>query len=154
MDRMGGGPSIDFGLEEVMQMMGQWPLAARVLIIGLGPGIGEELWCRGFLGRGLLGRYGLYGGILFTSFFFGLIHLHPTQGLMAMMMGICLHYIYVTSRSLLLPMLLHFLNNSLSVLAPDIPTLRDLDKSWDQIPAVFWVGALVLAAAVGYALYQ
>ena len=44
---------------------------AAVLIIGLGPGLGEELWCRAFLGRGLVGRHGVVMGVILTSLFFG-----------------------------------------------------------------------------------
>ncbi len=43
---------------EDAKVIAQWPLWFGVLIIGVLPGVGEELWCRGFLGRGLvdLGR--------------------------------------------------------------------------------------------------
>ena len=33
-----------------MGMIGYWPWYLGVLIIGIGPGIGEELFCRAFLG--------------------------------------------------------------------------------------------------------
>jgi membrane protease YdiL (CAAX protease family) len=115
-------------LEEVMNGIGQWHITLAVLIIGLGPGIGEELWCRAFLGRGLVGRYGVVVGIALTSFFFGLIHLDPAQGTMAMLMGVCLHFVYQTTRTLWIPVLLHFLNNSASVVAQRFPSLDALDK--------------------------
>jgi membrane protease YdiL (CAAX protease family) len=142
------------GMEEVMQVVSGWPWPFAVLVIGLGPGIGEELWCRGFLGRGLVGRYGPVLGVVFTSFFFGLLHVDPAQGLAVMLMGLWLHFVYLTSRSLWLPMLLHFLNNALAVVASRIPALKDVDEAPGAIHLVVYAGAAVLLAVVGWALYQ
>lgn len=141
------------GMEEMTKVFNQWPSAFAVLVIGLGPGIGEELWCRGFLGRGLVGRYG-WLGVVATSFFFGLIHIDPCQGLMAMLMGLWLHFVYLTTRSLLVPMLLHFLNNSLAVVAGQSAFLKDIEENAGGIPRYVYATAGLLLAAVGYALYQ
>jgi membrane protease YdiL (CAAX protease family) len=151
-------PSLsDYGLGGMEDMIGataKWPWAFAVLVIGLGPGIGEELWCRGFLGRGLVGNYGAVFGVLATSFFFGLIHMDPCQGTMAMVMGLWLHFVYLMSRSLWLPMLLHFLNNSFGVLAPRFPLLQLLDSAPSTIPIFVYVSAVLVLIAVAYALYQ
>ncbi len=151
-------PSLtDFGLggmEEMVEVFAKWPWSFAVLVIGLGPGIGEELWWRGFLGRGLIGNYGVVFGIIASSFFFGLIHVDPCQGAMAAVMGLWLHFVYVTTRSLWLPMLLHTLNNSLSVLLPRIPQLKFIDAEPGAIPWMIYGSALLLLLGVGYALYQ
>jgi membrane protease YdiL (CAAX protease family) len=141
------------GMEELMKIMGRWPLAFGVLVIGVGPGIGEELWCRGFLGRGLVGRYGVVG-VFLTAFFFGLLHLDPPQALYAMVAGLWLHFVYLTTRSLLMPMLLHFVNNSLSVVATHVEALKALDAEVDRMPLYVFAGAAALLLGVGYALYQ
>ncbi len=151
-------PSLsDFGLsgmEEMVEIFAKWPWSFAVLVIGLGPGIGEELWCRGFLGRGLLGNYGVVLGILASSFFFGLIHLDPCQGSMAMLMGLWLHFVYLTTRSLLLPMLLHTLNNSFAVLITRVPQLQTIEAQPGDVPWIVYVSALLLLLGVAYALYQ
>jgi membrane protease YdiL (CAAX protease family) len=151
-------PSLaDFGLSGMEEMVGifsNWPWSFAVLVIGLGPGIGEELWCRGFLGRGLIGNYGVIFGIIASSFFFGLIHLDPCQGTMAMFMGLWLHFVYLTSRSLLLPMLLHTLNNSFAVLITRVPQLQTIEVQPSDIPWIVYVSALLLLVGVAYALYQ
>lgn len=54
------------------ELFGSWPLWVGVVAVGLGPGIGEELWCRGFLGRGFVGHYGWLVGVLLTSLWFGM----------------------------------------------------------------------------------
>jgi membrane protease YdiL (CAAX protease family) len=142
------------GMEEMTELFGSWPLVFAVLVIGVGPGIGEELWCRGFLGRGLVGSHGAVLGVLGSSFCFGLIHVDPCQGTMAMVMGLWLHFVYLSTRSLLLPMLLHFLNNSMAVLGTRLPQLDFLDAKPAAIPATVYVSSGLLVAALIYALYQ
>jgi membrane protease YdiL (CAAX protease family) len=129
-------------------------LLPAIFVIAVMPAFSEELWCRAFLGRGLVGRHGVVFGVLGTSFLFGLIHIDPAQGLMAMMMGILLHYAYLTTRSLLIPMLMHFLNNALAIIAPNIPGLAGLDKNPGAPALALYTGAAVLLAAVCWALYQ
>jgi hypothetical protein len=73
------------------------------------------VWFRGFLGRGLLGRYGPTGGILITSLLFGLVHGNPVQSLYAVVLGLALHLIYRATRSLWVPILIHFLFNAMAV---------------------------------------
>lgn len=142
------------GMEEMVAVATKWPSALAVMLIGLGPGIGEELWCRGFLGRGLVGNYGAVLGVLAASFFFGLIHMDPCQGMMAMVMGLWLHFVYLSTRSLLLPMLLHFLNNSFGVLATRFASLEMLDATPQKVPVSIYITSLLLLLAVTYALYQ
>jgi membrane protease YdiL (CAAX protease family) len=153
-------------ISHVMEQTRYWPWQVTVLAIGLGPGICEELWCRGFLGQGLVGRYGVLLGVLLTSFFFGLIHVDPPHAAIAACLGVVLHFVYLTSRSLWLPMLLHFLNNSLAVLSfsRELPrniafdTLKTamavLDPS-DTDPAVEVLAAgTVVLGVIAAALYQ
>ncbi|HEY7330447.1 MAG TPA: type II CAAX endopeptidase family protein [Gemmataceae bacterium] len=142
------------GMEEMGKIFTNWPLGFAVLVIGVGPGIGEELWCRGFLGRGLVGNHGAVLGVLATSFLFGLIHGDPCQGTMAMIMGLWLHFVYLTTRSLWLPMLLHFLNNSLSVVLTRLPSVQLMEAKPQNIPLEVYVSALLLLGGVAYALYQ
>ncbi|MFL5244834.1 MAG: CPBP family intramembrane glutamic endopeptidase [Gemmataceae bacterium] len=147
------GPE-DLGMESLVKEIRTWPWQLAVLIIGVGPGINEELWCRGFLGRGLVGRYGVVGGIILTSFFFGLLHIDPQQGFMAACMGLALHFTYVMSRSLWVPMLLHFMNNSLSAIASHLgPEVEKIDTAGNEIPVMLYLGSAILMLAVGYALY-
>jgi membrane protease YdiL (CAAX protease family) len=140
-------------VEDAMDIFGNWPLFMAVLLVGVGPGIGEELWCRAFLGRGLVGRYGPIAGVLTTSFFFGLIHLEPRQALYAMVVGLALHFTYLTTRSLLVPMLLHFMNNSLAVIAGRIDELKFLESP-EMLPPIVLGAAALLLLAVGFTLYD
>src|SRR5207302_2879169 len=114
---------MDNSMEDLVEVVRLWPPVVAVLVIAVMPAFSEEIWCRAFLGRGLVGQYGIVCGVLITSYFFGAIHVLPHQGTMAMLMGIALYYCYITTRSLLAPMLLHFLNNATDVVGPRLGEL-------------------------------
>jgi membrane protease YdiL (CAAX protease family) len=144
-------PGID--MEKFVGELESWPLWLGVLIVGVGPGLSEELWCRAFLGRGLAGRNGVVARLLVSSFFFGLIHVDPRQGSMAAVMGLVLYFVYLTTRSLWMPMLIHFLNNSTSVVASHFEN-NPIDQAPEEIPlAIFATGAFLLVAIL-IALFQ
>lgn len=139
------------GLERVLS---GWPIVLAVLLIGVFPGVCEELWCRGFIGRGLVGLHGYFWGVLLSSFLFGLIHGDPRQGTMAMVLGVVLHLIYLLGRSLWLPILLHFLNNSLAVTLPRFLNIDQRVASADPYLLGLLLGAAVLLLlSVGLALW-
>src|SRR5262249_11369913 len=119
-----------------------------------GPGLAEELWFRGFIGRGLVGRFGIAGGILLTALLFGLAHLEPRSVVSATVYGIFLHLAYLASRSLLVPIFLHLLNNTLSILGMQIPALEGVDTPPEQIPWYVYAVAVLLVAAVAWAFWQ
>jgi membrane protease YdiL (CAAX protease family) len=137
----------------------QWPWWLAVLLIGVGPGVGEELFCRGLLGRGLVGRYGLVAGVLVTSVLFGLLHVDPPHAVAAACIGVVLHLIYLLSRSLWLPILLHTANNSVAALMlpgrswtlPGIAQLELAQQTWPVLTNTMAAGLLL---AVLWAMYQ
>jgi membrane protease YdiL (CAAX protease family) len=135
-----------------------WPWWLGVMIIGAGAGIGEELWCRAFLGRGLVGHYGVVIGVALTSILFGVMHIEPVQVFYAPAMGAILHFVYLTGRSLWLPMLLHTLNNSVAVLAThfqgQLPEPMTTALTADHFPPLVYIGGVALLLGVGVALYQ
>jgi membrane protease YdiL (CAAX protease family) len=141
--------------EVLRDVFGPFPWWFAVLAIGVCPGVVEEVWCRGFLGRGLVGRHGWVAGVLFSSYFFGLLHVFPPwYVIVTAAMGIGLHLVYLASRSLWVPILLHTLNNSLAALGM-IRVLR-LDRADQNIqasPAVVYLLAAGLLAFVGVAMW-
>jgi hypothetical protein len=105
-------PEID---KSLMNTFESCPWFLTFLAIGLGPGMVEEIWCRGFLGRGLTARFGLILGVTLTSIMFGLLHGSLTYAIPTAIMGVYLHFVYLTSRSLWISILLHTLNNTIGV---------------------------------------
>lgn len=121
-----------------------------VLALGLGPGVVEELWCRGFLGRGFVSRYGWVVGVAFASFFFGLLHAYPpAYVLTTAAMGLALHFVYAMSRSLWVPIMVHTLNNSFAglVAVGAIPS-EGMDRALtERLPvlAILTIAVLLLS---------
>ncbi|HEY2910623.1 MAG TPA: type II CAAX endopeptidase family protein, partial [Gemmataceae bacterium] len=112
-----GGDVGDMNSQVTLMLQG-YPAWFLVLAIGIGPGIVEEFWCRGYLGRGLIARNGWIPGVILTSLFFGLLHgWPPSYVLVTASMGACLHFVYIASRSLWAPMVMHLCNNSFAALA-------------------------------------
>jgi uncharacterized protein len=86
-----------------------------LVIVGVGPAIGEELVFRGVIGRGLINRLGITGGVLLTSLLFALAHGTPAHAAATLPLAIFLHLTYLATRTIWAPILVHFLNNALSV---------------------------------------
>lgn len=108
------------------------PLVVTLLAVAVGPGVVEEFWCRGFLGRGLCARYGVRWGVLATSALFGLLHMDPSLVFITGLMGAYLHFVFLASRSIWVPVVLHLLNNGLTILALLNPTLLAAGKAFQD----------------------
>jgi len=130
--------------------------AFAVFAIGFGPGIVEELWCRGFLGRGLIGRYGWFAGIALSSMFFGLLHLWPpSYVLITAVMGAGLHFAYITSRSLWVPIVMHMANNSFAaMLMMKVAPSEPLENAMKSHPAPIIVAAICVLGFTGLAMWH
>ncbi|MBP85934.1 MAG: hypothetical protein CMJ64_04325 [Planctomycetaceae bacterium] len=96
---------------DVLEGFADGPLLLVLLAGGLFPALGEEIFCRGFLGRGLVANHGVVRGVFFASLLFGILHVDPVQSIGAFTLGIGLHFAYLTTRSLIAPVAIHFLNN-------------------------------------------
>ncbi|MCS6865140.1 MAG: type II CAAX endopeptidase family protein [Gemmataceae bacterium] len=104
-------------LSRILQsLFGSFPWPLTMVAVAVGPGVVEEFWCRGFIGRGLCARYGVPVGVALTSVFFALMHADLTQLLIFTLMGAYLHGVYLATRSIWPPVLLHAGNNGLGVL--------------------------------------
>lgn len=127
-----------------------------LLAVGIGPGVVEELWCRGFLGRGFVGRHGWVGGVALASLFFGLLHLYPPPYVVVTaVMGACLHFAYLCSRSLWVPIAIHAANNGFAGLTAvgAVPT-GGMERALDAYPAAVYPLALGSLLACGWAMWS
>ena len=77
----------------------------------------EEILFRGIVQDGLVRKHGSWRGILIASAVFGLIHLVPQQVVAAFCIGIVIGFVYYRTRSLLSVIVLHAINNALSVVS-------------------------------------
>lgn len=100
-----------------------------LVIVGLGPAIGEEVIFRGVIGRGLIARRGVVGGVLLTSVLFAIAHLSPAHAVATLPIAIFLHIAYLATGSIWAPIYVHFLNNALSVTMMKFGLGKDVEVS-------------------------
>lgn len=119
-----------------------------ILIIGLLPGICEEVMFRGYIINGFT-RHGFWKAVIISGILFGIFHLDPFRLLPTALLGIYLGYLTLKTNSILPAMLAHFINNSLAVLIsnyPDrIPLLSSILTA-EQIP--LWTSLVALLIAL------
>ena len=130
-----------------------------VIFGGLFPAVGEEIFFRGFLGRGLVAHYGVIGGVLLSSLAFGLMHFTPTHIAATFVCGLGFHATFLACKSLPAAMILHFLINcqalirlSYQIQASDHPLPEAM-----QSTAFTWIVVVCSVLAVsllGTLLYQ
>jgi membrane protease YdiL (CAAX protease family) len=141
---------------EMFMDMSQLPLVLIVVGGCLLPAVGEELLFRGFFSRGLMGNYGLGLGALLATLLFALMHLDPVQVCGTFVLGLGFQYVFVTSRSLLLSMTSHFLNNLFAFVMMRLSrqdAAADLSASDHMPPLIVLASFAVLPPLLGL-LYQ
>lgn len=118
-------------VEAVFSPMMEQPLWALLLVTAVLPGIGEELLFRGFL-FGSVREYlikkrrvsikgAVFWGILSSALVFGAFHMSLVKLLPTALLGACFAWILWKCGSIYVTMFLHFLNNSISMLALKYP---------------------------------
>lgn len=91
-------------------------LGLNLLVIALIPALGEELLFRGIIQR-LLGEWtkNKHWGVWLAAILFSGMHMQFYGFFPRMFLGLVLGYLFVYSKSLWLPMMVHFINNASSV---------------------------------------
>jgi membrane protease YdiL (CAAX protease family) len=136
---------------EMFADFSELPVALVLLFGGVGPAIGEEIIFRGILGRGLVARHGLWLGGMLAALFFGLVHVDPAQAVSVLCLGWILQGVYVATRSLVAPMLVHLLNNTMAFMQLKYyDPLADLE----QLPLALLGAAGLALLGMGVVLYQ
>ena len=92
----------------------------NILTVAVIPALFEEFAFRGVFMGLLKKRFSVSASIIISAAAFGLIHGNFAQMPFAFLMGLILGYLYAASGSLWVPMLVHFLNNSYSVVLDHI----------------------------------
>ncbi|MEM9702326.1 MAG: CPBP family intramembrane glutamic endopeptidase [Planctomycetota bacterium] len=151
-------------LSAVGSMMETVPLPILLLTVAVCPAVVEELFCRGLIGRGVVARWGVWPGVLLTSILFCGLHLHPAHAAALLPIAVLMHVSYLASRSLWLPIGLHFANNAFAVCMqkftlsetgelPDPHAAHPLTESpW--LLAALWVGTTAVAAIGIWAVWS
>ncbi len=103
--------------------------ALRALAIGaLIPALCEELLFRGFLQRSLEERLKPLKAIFLTSAIFSVIHFNPINMIPLFIIGVYFGIIAYLTNSLVIPIILHFLNNFFAIIILYIPALQKINE--------------------------
>lgn len=131
--------------ETLMESMTQGNFIINFLSVSIFAPFFEEWLCRGMVLRGLLGNnVKPVWAIVISAAFFAIIHLNPWQALPAFLLGCLFGYVYYKTGSLKLTMLMHFANNTFSLIMSNIDVVKDAENWMEVFPgAAYWI---ILAA--------
>ena len=106
-------------MEEQFLQIARTPLGILALAI-VGPVVEEVVFREAVLGNLLRDGMRPWLAILLSALVFGLIHVNPIQIPFALLIGIILGLLYYKTGNILLPAIVHILNNTLSVIEMNI----------------------------------
>ena len=135
-------PEMPAALEELLKGLTQeGNLLLNFLTVSIFAPFFEEWLCRGMVLRGLLGN-GVkpVWAIVISALFFAFIHLNPWQAIPAFLLGCLFGYVYYKTGSLKLTMLMHFTNNTFSLVMSNIDAFKDVESWLDILPGMqYWI---------------
>lgn len=76
----------------------------------------EEFVCRGVILEAIRSRWGIWAAWLFSSLFFGVIHVHPVMVVNATLLGLLFAYLCLQTKSIWPGVLLHLFNNMVALM--------------------------------------
>ena len=129
-----------------------------ILVVSVVPAICEEVLFRGFIQRSFEFKIKPVWAAFITAIFFGMFHLYPLELIPLIALGFFLGYAAYKSKSIFVPMSLHFFNNFVAIIIYFIYVNDDVinssvDKNFKLGPAVIILFVLVLLfAGVVYAI--
>ncbi len=143
-------------VETVQEMALTTPWGLLVLAVAVFPALNEEFLFRGLIGRGLVGRYGIVLGISLTSILFAAVHMSPVHAAALIPLAIVMHVAYLSSGSIWLPVLIHFVNNAMSVImmvwavrsAEEAPEMAQSPLDFSLEPLILFSSAFCVAMAI------
>ena len=141
-------PGMKAFYDKIVELLGQMtggPFWSSFLLTAIFAPIFEEWLCRGMILRGLLTKMKPVWAIVISALFFAVIHMNPWQALNAFIIGVIMGYVYYKTGSLILTMIIHFVNNGTAVVLSQFSSLEDVDFWIDIMP----VGAYVALCVVG-----
>ena len=140
-------PEMPGWLEEALSSMTQGTLWVNFLCVSIFAPFFEEWLCRGMILRGLLGnKMKPVWAIVVSAVFFAFIHFNPWQAVPAFLLGCLFGYVYYKTGSLKLTMLMHFANNTFSLVMSNVDAFEDAESWLEVLPGMrYWI---VFAACI------
>jgi uncharacterized protein len=150
-------------LQAIVAKENFYEIIVNVFLIGVIPGIGEELMFRGIIQQ-QMGRIfkDEHFQVWMSAAIFSAIHMQFQGFLARMILGALLGYLLVWTRSLWVPMIVHFLNNGLQVIGlyvmnvkpSEMDKLDQSDKIHWTVAGIFLMGTLALGKYIRDTYYK
>ncbi len=102
--------------EKMLMGRDAYDFLLAILIGAVIPAISEEFLFRGFGQRALEEKNSVFFSVMVTGTIFGIIHFNLVNLFPLILIGIFLGYLAHYSKNILVPIFIHFLNNSVSIL--------------------------------------
>ncbi len=123
-----------------------------VLCIAIVGPVLEELIFRGAITRSLLKHYSPTTAIILSGVIFGVFHINPAQVVSAMLFGFLIAWVYYRTASLIPCILIHIINNSLSMYLmnkyPEVDTVNELVGGNQTYYLLTGIAVVILATGV------
>lgn len=151
--REGIFPSAGAAAAEDTELLQPYEWILEWIVVAVVPGICEELLFRGTILSGTL-VFGRSNAILISAFLFSMMHQNFEQIFYTFVAGIVLGLVYVRTKNIWNCILLHLLNNSLSVLEELLDQRLPESVSGLVLPALETVLAIVGVCSVLYLVFR
>ncbi len=127
-----------------------------LFVIALMPAVGEELLFRGFIFGGLRSKYSIGISIVVSAIIFGIFHMSLVKLLPTAMLGACFAYITYCTGSIYIGMILHFVNNFVSIFimkypqffVENLPILTKENLAASEIMGIIVIGVICTIAGI------
>lgn len=149
--------AVNFLLEGVLMPENGFYLAFEIIAITILAPIVEEFVFRGVILHRLIGKTSVWGGILISSLLFGILHVDIIG---AFLFGIITSLLFIKTGNLLIPIIMHMLNNTIAVVlmfvAPTWPDWLSILEQSDVTTKAFPNAILLVVSSIltGYIVYR
>ena len=127
-------PEVSDVVRLAMERLLKGPLWVGLLSVSIFAPFFEEWLCRGMIMRGLMTKMKPVYAIWISALIFGLIHGNLWQAIPATFLGALFGYVYYKTGSLKLTMLMHFVNNTMSLILTRIDKFEGKDFIYELFP--------------------
>jgi membrane protease YdiL (CAAX protease family) len=147
---LGTSEALEAELERIFKNSDLW---VRWLAMAVFAPVSEELFFRGLILQGLLRRLRPGVAIAISSFFFGLLHLHPYRIVVATLLGAHLGWWFHRTRSLLPCIGAHaFVNFTVGCLLPSLFGEEFLEEegTWSALELATYIAGGAVVTVIGF----
>ena len=139
------------GIVRLLRAQTAYEWIVRILGLAVGAAVAEEVLFRGFIQKSLEGSsLGRPGAILITAFLFAVMHFIP-QGLASYTLaGLVLGITAIATDSILIPILIHGVNNASAILLLNVAGLESLGEPVWIPPGILIPAALIFTLTLAH----